>query len=164
MQKQTIYIGSDHGGFEQKHDLIVWLRKNGYAVEDTGPSMLDLSDDYPEYAFAVAQAVQKANENTDISEDPVAFGILTCRSAAGMNIAANKVPGVRAVAVTDERGIIHAREHNNANVLALSGDWLSQTESQELVNLFLNTAFTAHERHIRRITQIHDFELSKKAQ
>lgn len=161
MQKQTIYIGSDHGGFEQKHDLIVWLEKNGYRVNDMGPELLDPKDDYPDFAFAVAQAVQKANKTQSVAQDPVAFGILTCRSAAGMTIAANKVAGVRAVAVTDDRSAVHAREHNNANILALSGDWLTELEMRKLTESFILTAFSSEERHVRRLEKIAQFESTR---
>lgn len=154
MDKPIIFIGGDHGGYEHKQVLLEWLRGQGYQVEDMGAHELNPKDDYPKYAFAVAQAVVKAESETN---KPV-FGIITCRSAGGVTIAANKVTGARAVAVTDVKSAIHAREHNQANIITLSGDWVSESQAKELVKIFLETEFSHEPRHMRRIAQISEFE------
>lgn len=150
MQVQTIHIGADHGGFELKQELIPWLESQGCAVFDHGADALDPNDDYPTFAFAVAEAVVAA---------PESIGILVCRSGGGMAIAANKVAGARAVVVTDERAVRHALEHNDANILVLSGDWLVSSElARELLKIALLHTTTLEPRHQRRLGQIALYE------
>ncbi len=150
MEKPTIYIGSDHGGFQLKEELSQWLFEEDYSVEDYGAHELDSKDDYPEYAIAVAEAV--------VAADVPAIGVVTCRSAGGVTIAANKVVGVRAVAIFDEKSAVHGKEHNNANVITLSGDWLTTEKAKEVLQAFLSAEFKNEERHVRRIAQISEYE------
>ncbi|MFH2104642.1 MAG: RpiB/LacA/LacB family sugar-phosphate isomerase, partial [Parcubacteria group bacterium] len=105
-------------------------------------------DDYPDYAIAVAKEVAKGDNK----------GILFCRSAAGMVIAANKIAGARAVAAFDKKSAQHSREHNDANVLVLSGDWLDEKKARQIAKVWLNTKFTQEERHVRRLTMIKEIE------
>ena len=149
IQFMQVYIGSDHGGFELKNYLKEWLVEQGYSVEDCGNTVLDPADDYPIYALSVAKAV---------ASNPESRGILICRSGVGVTIAANKVQGVRASLATNVEEVRHAREHDDLNVLALSGDYISEDEAKEFVAAFLNTDFSQHERHIRRLQQITDYE------
>ena len=144
-----IYLGADHGGFACKSLLHKWLESQGYTVIDCGAAELDPDDDYPTIAFKVAQAVV-AHAGS--------MGVLLCRSGAGMTIAANKVSGIRAANIWDVRSARHAREHNDANVLALSAEWLSPEQMQEVVHIFLTTPFSMHERHQRRLAQIKAYE------
>ena len=144
-----IYIGADHGGFEAKKELIAWLEKQGREVVDCGNTKLEKEDDYPDFAFSVAEHVA-AEEGS--------FGILVCRSSAGMVIAANKVIGIRAVSCFDEKSTIHAREHNDANIIGLSGDWMNIKEMKKFINLFLNTKTSIEPRHKRRVGKILDYE------
>jgi RpiB/LacA/LacB family sugar-phosphate isomerase len=85
-------------------------------------------------------------------------GILACRSGAGMVIAANKVRGVRAGAAFDIRSAKHMREHNDANILAVSGDWLDERQAKGIIKVFLETKFSMEERHIRRIEKVAELE------
>ena len=153
--KPRIIIGADHGGYKLKEELKPFLKQLGYRVEDAGTGSEE-SVDYPDYAIKVAEAVGKAEK--EISEFPPVMGILLCRSAAGMIIAANKVKGVRAVAAFDETSAKHSREHNAANVLGLSGDWMSAEQAKKVVSAWLETPFSGEERHARRIRKIADFE------
>lgn len=155
MQKPTIIIGSDHGGFEQKNALKQWLESEGYQVEDVGAHQFDPNDDYPQVAFGVAERVVATEEQ--ITQTGV-VGILICRSSGGVTIAANKVAGARAVSIFDEKSAIHAKEHNNANIVALSGDWISTERAKEIVQVFLTTNYQKDARHERRIAQITKFE------
>ncbi|GIK84283.1 MAG: ribose-5-phosphate isomerase [Patescibacteria group bacterium] len=155
MEKPIIIIGSDHGGFEQKQVLKAWLESERYQVEDVGAHTLDPTDDYPQVAFGVAQRVV---ENEAQVTQPGAVGIIICRSAGGVTIAANKVEGARAVCVFDERSAIHAKEHNNANIITLSGDWISSERAKEIVQVFLTAIYRKDTRHERRIAQIKKFE------
>lgn len=153
--KPKIIIGADHGGYRLKEELKLFLQQLGYAVEDVGTNSEE-SCDYPDYAFKVAEAVGKSSSGLD-AFPPVA-GILVCRSAAGMMIAANKARGVRAVAAMDETAARHSREHNAANVLGLSGDWTSLEDARIIVEAWLETPFSGEERHARRLQKIAEFE------
>ena len=150
-----IVIAADHGGFELKNALKKFLEEKGYTVEDKGPETLDPEDDYPDYGKKVAERVGK--DGSEIGQQDI-MGILICRSAAGIIIAANKVKGVRAVAVHDEKGAKHSREHNDANVLGLSGDWTSESKAKKLVTIWLETPYSNEERHTRRLKKIADME------
>ncbi|MEK7557172.1 MAG: RpiB/LacA/LacB family sugar-phosphate isomerase [Patescibacteria group bacterium] len=144
-----VYLGADHGGFELKERIKRWLVEWGHTWEDLGNTTYDKGDDYPPFALAVAEKVGKTRD---------AIGILACRSAAGMVIAANKVKGVRAITVHDENSAGLAREKNDANVVVLSGDWLSEKEAKKILKVFLETPFSGEERHIRRIKTIEEYE------
>ncbi len=142
-QTLRIAIGSDHGGFEQKEGLRARLASLGHIVEDCGCDSPG-SVDYPDYAAAVAHAV--AGGRAD-------FGVLVCGTGIGMAIAANKVPGVRAANVTSVEFARLAREHNDANVLALSGRFVAASDNEAIVEAFLSTPF-AGGRHARRVAKI----------
>ena len=144
-----VYLGADHGGFPLKEKVKAWLTAWKVTFEDKGAYTLDPEDDYPQFAFAVAEVI-----------GPKDRGIIVCRSAAGLVIAANKVPGVRAVAVFDERGAINARTHNDANVLGLSADWTDEKTTEKIIKAFLKTEFSKEARHKRRLGQIEDYEQS----
>ncbi|MBI2029202.1 RpiB/LacA/LacB family sugar-phosphate isomerase [Candidatus Gottesmanbacteria bacterium] len=144
-----VYLGADHGGFELKEKIKEQLVSEGYEVLDLGNDHFDFQDDYPDFAFKVAEAVSKDLESR---------GILFCRSAAGMIIAANKVKNVRATAVWDLKSAIHSRDNNDANIIGLSGDWLSDDEAREIVKIWLTTKFNQEKRHVRRIEKISNYE------
>ena len=145
-----IYIGSDHGGLELKEQIKQWLDEWQMPYEDLGPHEMDPEDDYPDYAFPVSE---KVAEDPDTNK-----GILACRSAAGVIIAANKVTNVRAVSAFNTESAKHSREHNNANVLGLSGDWMTPEQAKEVLQAWLGTDFPSEERHARRINKITDYE------
>ncbi len=153
-QKPRIVIAADHGGYKLKEELKPFLKQLGYPVEDVGTDSEE-SVDYPDYAFKVAEAVGKADT---LSDFPKVAGILLCRSAAGMMIAANKVKGARAVAAFDEASARHSREHNAANILGLSGDWTTAEQAKKIVKAWLEAPFTGEERHLRRIKKIAEHE------
>lgn len=148
-----VYLGADHGGFEYKEILKPWLEAEGYTVHDCGAHEMDEQDDYPEFSFKVAEAVA-ANSK--------AAGILLCRSGAGMVIAANKVVGCRAVAASTEEQAHHARTNNGANIVAVSGDWMSVDEMKRVIAAFLTSPGATEERHLRRITQITTYENTRE--
>jgi ribose 5-phosphate isomerase B len=152
-----IYLGADHGGFELKEKIKEWLKEWKLEFKDLGAHKLDPEDDYPQFAFAVAENVSREDDMNSPWKKR-AKGILACRSAGGVVIAANKMRDVRAVAVTDEKSAKHAREHNDANVLALSGDWMNDKQAKDIVKIWLDTEFSKEERHRRRINQIREKE------
>jgi ribose 5-phosphate isomerase B len=138
-----VIFGADHGGFKLKEALKPFVKKLGYEIEDMGTDSEEPVD-YPDYAAAVSRKVAKGE----------GVGILLCRSAAGMVMAANKIHGVRASAAFDVKSAQHSREHNDANVLALSGDWLTPAKAKKIVKAWLQTPFSNEERHARRIKKI----------
>jgi ribose 5-phosphate isomerase B len=146
-----IAIGSDHRGFAVKQRLVAALRSLGHEVQDFGPAS-DASVDYPDYAFPVAETVSKGEADR---------GILICGTGIGMCIAANKVAGVRAAPGHDVITVELSRRHNNANVLCLSADMLSEELIDRMVRVWLETAFEAG-RHARRVEKITHFEEEKK--
>jgi RpiB/LacA/LacB family sugar-phosphate isomerase len=148
--KPRIVIGSDHAGFLLKETIRKYLLTAGYAVDDQGTSSEE-SVDYPDYGKAVGERV--ASKAADL-------GIAVCGSGIGISIAANKVPGIRAALAHDVMTARLAREHNDANVLALGGRIVSPEAALEMVRTFLTTAYLGG-RHQRRLDKINQFEREK---
>lgn len=141
-----IALGSDHGGFALKQEVIGYLKAKGIEYKDFG-CYDESSCDYPEYAHAVAHAV---------ADGECEKGILICGTGIGISIAANKVPGIRAALCHDCFSAKATREHNNANILAMGGRIVGPGLALDIVDLFLNTPFSEDERHIRRINKIEE--------
>ncbi|NTV24135.1 MAG: RpiB/LacA/LacB family sugar-phosphate isomerase [Nanoarchaeota archaeon] len=152
-----IYIGSDHGGFRLKEKIKEYLSKKKIAFVDLGNEILDPKDDYQTYAFRVAEAVAK-EETRAKKWERRSKGILLCRSSAGVVIAANKVKGIRAAAAVDVKAAKHARQHSDANIIAIAGDWTTHARALNIVSAFLNTDYGKEERHERRIMGIVRYE------
>jgi ribose 5-phosphate isomerase B len=147
-----LYIGSDHGGFEQKRILIERLLAAGHEVHDEGTHS-EASTDYPQYALAVGKAVQADAESR---------GILLCRSGEGMEIAVNKLNGIRAALVWRPDLAVETRNDNNSNVLVLPSDFVSNYDVEAIVDAFLATPFSNAERHMRRLEMITEIEKGEK--
>jgi len=145
---RKVVVGADHGGYYLKEEIKKFLKKERYDFEDIGNTRYDPEDDYVDYAEKVARKVAKRNS----------LGVLLCRSAAGMVIAANKIKGVRAVAAFGKKSAVHSREHNDANIIALSGTWLTTKKATEILSAFLTAEFSREERHIRRLEKIRRLE------
>jgi ribose 5-phosphate isomerase B len=144
-----IYLGADHRGFKMKEQLLPWLEDQGHEVIDCGNDKYDPADDFPDYSLAVAKKVQQDNE---------AKGIVICGSGVGVNIAANKVTGIRASTGINAEEVKHARQHDDLNILAISADHSTLSEVQEMVGVFLTTAFEPEERFLRRLQKITAYE------
>jgi len=144
-----IYLGSDHAGFKLKQAIKKFLDDEGYKYEDLGNLKLDEKDDYPDYGARVAAGVAVNSKNNK--------GILICGSAEGMSMVANKFRGVRAAVVCDGKTAKLSREHNNANVLSLSGWELPETKAKKIVKAWLETKF-AGGRHAKRLKKIEQIE------
>lgn len=136
----TIYIASDHGGFNLKTFLVQHLKSKGHDVHDLGPAD-PASCDYPLKARDVTDALLKNEE---------ALGILVCGTGIGMSMAANRVPGIRAAMCTNEFHASYARAHNNANIICLGERVTGQGIAADMVDIFLSTPFEGG-RHLRRI-------------
>ena len=138
-----ISIGSDHAGFEQKQQLVEYLKAQGHEVLDRGPQTPDRVD-YPDYAIKVSM---------DVSFDRAERGILVCGTGIGMSIVANKIVRVRAANVTSSEFAELARAHNDANVVTLSGRFVDIATNEKIVDVFLNTPFEGG-RHAARLAKI----------
>src|SRR2546425_3687748 len=144
--KPRIAIGSDHAGFRVKETIRNYLEEAGYQVDAQGtPSEESVS--YPDYGKAVGERV--VSRQADL-------GIAVCGSGIGISIAANKVPGIRTALAHDVTTARLAREHNDANVLALGGRIVTPETAVEIVQTFLTTAYLGgrHQRRLDKITQI----------
>lgn len=141
-----IAIGSDHGGFELKKEVMAHLDARGLEYKDFG-TYSDASCDYPVYGKAVAKAVASGDCER---------GIIICGTGIGISIAANKVHGIRAALCGDCFSAEATRQHNDANVLALGARVVGPGLALKIVDTFLDTPFSNGERHIRRIEMIED--------
>ena len=141
-----IAIGSDHGGFELKKEIIAYLEKNNLEYKDYGTYTSD-SCDYPVYAKKVANA---------ILEGECEKGILICGTGIGISITANKFKGIRAALCHDCFSAQATREHNDANIVAMGARVVGPGLAVKIVDTFLNTEFSNDERHINRIRQMEE--------
>jgi len=144
-----VYLGPDHAGFELKASLVEWLASAGHEPVDCGPSSYVPDDDYPVYVIRAAQGV---------IDDPGSLGIVIGGSGNGEQIAANKVPGIRAaLAWTDETAQL-ARLHNDANVLSLGARMHDIDAAVGFAKVFVGTTFSGEPRHARRLAEVADYE------
>ena len=145
MSKINVWVGSDHGGYDMKVQIVEMLRDDErYNVCDVGPYYRD-SVDYPEYALSVTEGVLK-----DMERDEPSFGILICGSGVGMSMVANKQCGIRAVLAHNEYVGVMGRKHNDANVLCMGARVIGGSLGLEIVKSFLSAEFEGG-RHARRI-------------
>jgi ribose 5-phosphate isomerase B len=144
-----IYLGTDHAGFDFKEQIKKYLTENKYDVIDCGAFILDLNDDYPDFISKVGESIEK---------NPDSFGIILGKSGAGECIVANKYKNVRAFLAINQNNVRLAREHNDANVISLGSEFVTLEEAKKLIKIFLETAFSNEERHIRRINKIKNIE------
>ena len=140
----TFALGADHGGFELKETLKSFLRERGLTVSDLGATSKDPADDYPDFAKPVAEAVAAGKAE---------LGLLVCTSGVGVSITANKVAGVRAGLATDENDAKLMRQHNDVNVLCLSGKKTSAELAQKILTAFIAAKFEGG-RHERRVLKM----------
>ena len=146
-----IHIGSDHAGLELKAELVKHLTDNGHDVTDHGPHEYDALDDYPDFCIPAAEAVAK---------DPSSLGIVLGGSGNGEQMAANKVKGIRAALAWSVETAKLARDHNNANVIAVGGRMHEISFVKEIIDTFIASPFSNDERHVRRITKVGNYEVT----
>jgi ribose 5-phosphate isomerase B len=139
-----IALGSDHGGYELKQEIIAYLKEKNLDFKDYGTDSKD-SCDYPVYAKKVANAIVAGECDK---------GILICGTGIGISITANKIKGIRAALCHDTFSAQATREHNDANILAMGARVVGPGLALKIVDTFLNTDFSNDERHIRRIEQM----------
>lgn len=146
MQELKIALGADHAGFNLKKSLVSYLKEKNYFIKDFG-TYSESSVDYPDFAHPVAKGVQEGEFN---------FGILICGSANGINMTANKYHGIRSALCWKEEIAELARLHNDANVIALPGRYISEEEAKRTIDKFLNTKFEGgrHQKRVEKINQL----------
>ena len=144
-----IHIGSDHAGLDFKNVIVKHLEGKGHTVIDHGPHVYDALDDYPVFCIPCAEAV---------AIEPGSLGVVLGGSGNGEQMAANKVKGIRAALVWSIETAKLAREHNNANVIAIGGRMHSEEFCLQLVDTFIAEPFPGDERHVRRIGLMAKYE------
>ncbi len=144
-----VHIGGDHAAYEMQRTLVTWLGEQGHEVVDHGPGTYDDQDDYPVFVLRAAQAV---------SGDPESLGIVLGGSGNGEQMAANKVPGIRAALCYTTELAQLSRQHNDARVISLGGRFNTVEQAKAMVEIFLATPFSGEERHARRLAMVQEFE------
>ena len=143
---KKISIASDHGGFNLKEDISLFLNQLGFEVNDLGPSNSNAVD-YPDYGISIA---------TYISDNIDTRGIVICGTGVGMSIVVNRFPGIRGALCSDIYTAKLSREHNDSNLLVMGGRVVGVGLAREIVQVWLNTPFEGG-RHIKRIEKIPNF-------
>lgn len=142
-ENKTIAIGSDHAGYTYKTAIAHWLGRNGYAIIDAGPDS-EASTDYPDHVHPVADAVEKGDAY---------LGIILCGSGNGVAMTANKHQGIRAALCWNNEIASLARQHNDANILAIPARYVPEAVALSMVQTFLETQFEGG-RHQKRVDKI----------
>ncbi|MDD4211495.1 MAG: ribose 5-phosphate isomerase B [Clostridia bacterium] len=143
-----IILTADHAGFALKEKLKKHFKKSGIAFVDDSASSLVPADDYPDYVKSASKLVLQNEENV---------GIFICGSGIGISIAANKIKGIRAAVAYNSKIAKLSKEHNNANVIALGGSFISLYKAKKIINAYLKAHFK-QDRHIKRIEKISQLE------
>lgn len=144
-----VYVGADHRGEALKKDLITFLQENNFTVSEESHNASTPDDDYPDVAAKIAQAVVNSSDNR---------GIVICGSGVGVDIAANKIVGIRCGLALQQEQVAAARADDNIQILALAADYMSLEQAKECVYAFLTTAYEQTENHQRRIDKITSLE------
>lgn len=151
-----IHIATDHAGLELKNIIADHLSAAGHIVTDHGAHEYDPDDDYPGFVISAATAVA-----SDQSEGREALGVVFGGSGNGEQIAANKVPGIRAALVWSHDTATLARQHNDANVISIGARQHTQEEVLTFIDAFVAEPFSDETRHVRRIGQIAEYEAGR---
>jgi ribose 5-phosphate isomerase B len=147
-----VHVGGDHAAYELKNYLVDRLKQDGYEVMDHGPLSYDAQDDYPPFVLRAAEAV--------ISE-PGSVGVVLGGSGNGEQIAANKVSGVRAALAWNDDVAKLARQHNDANVIAIGARQHTMEEAARLLHVFLEARYLGEPRHQRRVEMLTQYETTR---
>ena len=139
-----IAIGCDHGALALKNKMVGVLTEQGYDVKDFGTYTAD-SCDYPDFAAAAARSVASGECEK---------GIVLCTTGIGVSITANKIPGIRCALLSDVLSAKLTRQHNDTNMMAIGAGIVGENLALEIMNTWLNTAFSGEERHQRRIDKV----------
>jgi len=149
MPDSTVAIASDHGGYDQKKQLVSWMLLSGINIHDLGPYTNDPVD-YPDFAALVADEIVSGIAD---------FGVLVCGTGIGMAMTANKFTGIRAANVITPEFAELAREHNDANIITLSGRFVDFETNRNILRKFFSTSFGGG-RHKTRVDKIKALEVA----
>ena len=147
-----IGIAADHGGFELKNTVKIFLEKKGYEVKDFGAFELDNADDYPDVVIPLANA---------IAQKEIFRGIAVCGSGVGACVVANKIPGIRAALIHDHFSAHQGVEDDDMNLICLGGRVTGFAAAEELATAFLEAKYIGAERHERRLQKVKALEQKK---
>ena len=147
-----IGVAADHGGFELKNTVKLFLQEKGYEVKDFGANELDNGDDYPDFVVPLAKAVVQKE---------VDRGIAICGSGVGASIAVNKIAGIRAALIHDHFSAHQGVEDDDMNLMCLGGRVTAYAAAEELILAFLNAKYIGAERHERRLEKVRELEQKK---
>jgi ribose 5-phosphate isomerase B len=151
----VVYIGADHRGFPLKEQLKPYIVSLGFDVVDCGNDHHDPEDDFPDFAFAVADKVAGHTAKSIKSRsDLECLGIVICGSGGGVTMAANKVTGIRCGQALDTKDVIHNRLHDDMNVLAIGSDFTDLSQAKAMVKAYLSTPYQPEPRFVRRLNKI----------
>jgi ribose 5-phosphate isomerase B len=142
-------VAADHGGFDLKEALMIYIKTLGHEVKDFGAYELNQADDYPDYIIPLSRAI--ANNEID-------RGIAVCGSGVGATVVANKIAGVRACLINDHFSAHQGVEDDDLNMLCLGGRVTGKMAAQEFISAFLKASFTGEERHMRRLQKVMSLE------
>ena len=145
----TISIGSDHAGYDMKHDLMEVIKALGHTPHDVGTFEPGKPDDYPDFAELVAMDIRSGNAER---------GILVCGSGVGVSVAANKFKGIRAGLCHDHYSAHQGVEHDDMNVLVLGARIVGPMLARDAAEAFLQATFSGEERHVRRLNKVKGIE------
>jgi len=144
-----VALGADHAGYQLKNELLQVVRDAGHEPIDLGGDGSDPTDDYPDYAEKVGNAVRAGEAER---------GILICGSGVGVSVAANKIPGIRAAVCHDTYSAHQGVEHDDMNVLVLGERVIGQELAHDLVRAYLGAKFSGEPRHVRRLNKVKAIE------
>src|SRR5690348_11869952 len=152
-----VHLGCDHAGLDLKSHLTARLTELGYEVVDHGPFVYDALDDYPVFCIRAAEGVARDRAAGVVDS----LGVVIGGSGNGEQMAANKVEGIRAALVWSDETAKLARDHNDANVIAVGGRMHSLEDMTRFVEIFLAEPFSNDERHVRRIGLMSEYEQTR---
>ncbi|MBI2592559.1 MAG: RpiB/LacA/LacB family sugar-phosphate isomerase [Candidatus Colwellbacteria bacterium] len=147
-----IYIGADHRGFNLKGILKNYLKESGYTAVDLGDDRYDENDDYVDFAVKVAKKV---------GGDPIGGkGVLICGSGVGVDVVANRFPGVRSALAISTDQVLMARKDDDVNILSLAADFTDEDTAKKILSVWLQTPFSGEERYQRRLNKLKELDNS----
>lgn len=149
-----IYIGADHRGFKLKESLKNMLKESGYVVSDMGNEKYDETDDYPDFAGAVAKKIS----DTVLTDPNGARGIVICGSGVGVDVVANKFRGVRSVLALSPDHALASRVDDDTNVLSIAADYIDERTAKQILVAWMQANFSKEDRHKRRLAKIKQVE------
>ena len=145
-----IYITSDHAGLNLKNFLMKNLEKEGFEVEDLGPTSYDQNDDYPDFVKILAKKMKEGIDNN--------LGIVICKNGVGVSVASNKFKHLRAALSWNPEHAVSSKTDDNSNVLALPAGYITEEEALNITRKWIQTPFSNDERHVRRLEKVSNLE------